>query len=242
MQEATALFKSVTVALVGIGAVEPSKMLAASGNVFSPQELEVAQRSRRGRRHLPPLLRRGRRRRSITPLERSRDRIELRQLRARPARGRHRRRRAQDRRDPRRAARPVGERADHRSRHRRAPRRVAPPSTKPDRRGHRCLRQTPAPEHGATRGGCGSPSARCSTLCCDLPPCRPWTIRPIETHDTRCGVRRGHLRRGLMAAASADADQTARDAAAVLRPLRTSASAGERHSRDSRTSSRAPAS
>jgi len=30
----------VTLALVGIGAVEPSKLLAASGNVFSPQELK----------------------------------------------------------------------------------------------------------------------------------------------------------------------------------------------------------
>ena len=40
VQEATALFKSVTVALVGIGAVTPSKMLAASGNVFSPKELK----------------------------------------------------------------------------------------------------------------------------------------------------------------------------------------------------------
>jgi DNA-binding transcriptional regulator LsrR (DeoR family) len=38
--EARALFKSVTVALVGIGAVEPSKLLAASGNVFSSQELK----------------------------------------------------------------------------------------------------------------------------------------------------------------------------------------------------------
>ena len=41
VQEATALLKSVTVALVGIGAVEPSKLLASSGNVFSPQELEA---------------------------------------------------------------------------------------------------------------------------------------------------------------------------------------------------------
>lgn len=40
VQEARALFKSVTVALVGIGAVEPSKLLAASGNVFSSQELK----------------------------------------------------------------------------------------------------------------------------------------------------------------------------------------------------------
>lgn len=41
VQEATALFKNVTLALVGIGAIEPSKMLAASGNIFSPQELDV---------------------------------------------------------------------------------------------------------------------------------------------------------------------------------------------------------
>lgn len=39
VQEAMALFKAVTVALVGIGTVEPSRVLAASGNVFSPNEL-----------------------------------------------------------------------------------------------------------------------------------------------------------------------------------------------------------
>jgi DNA-binding transcriptional regulator LsrR (DeoR family) len=46
VQAAVDLFKSVTVALVGIGAVEPSKLLATSGNVFSPHELR--QLSRRG--------------------------------------------------------------------------------------------------------------------------------------------------------------------------------------------------
>jgi DNA-binding transcriptional regulator LsrR (DeoR family) len=46
VQAAVELFKSVTVALVGIGAVEPSKLLATSGNVFSPHELR--QLSRRG--------------------------------------------------------------------------------------------------------------------------------------------------------------------------------------------------
>ena len=61
VQEATALFKSVTLALVGIGAVEPSKLLAASGNVFSPQRAEIAERARRRGRHLPALLRCGRR-------------------------------------------------------------------------------------------------------------------------------------------------------------------------------------
>ena len=40
VQEAMGLFKSITVALVGIGAVTPSKMLAASGNVFSTRELK----------------------------------------------------------------------------------------------------------------------------------------------------------------------------------------------------------
>jgi DNA-binding transcriptional regulator LsrR (DeoR family) len=32
------LFDQVTLALVGIGAIEPSPMLASSGNIFSPQE------------------------------------------------------------------------------------------------------------------------------------------------------------------------------------------------------------
>jgi DNA-binding transcriptional regulator LsrR (DeoR family) len=40
VRQATALFRSLTLALVGIGAVEPSKLLAASGNVFSPRELQ----------------------------------------------------------------------------------------------------------------------------------------------------------------------------------------------------------
>lgn len=41
VQEAISLFNSITLALVGIGTVEPSKLLAASGNVFSPQELKI---------------------------------------------------------------------------------------------------------------------------------------------------------------------------------------------------------
>jgi DNA-binding transcriptional regulator LsrR (DeoR family) len=39
VREAAALFDHVDLVLVGIGAVEPSKLLASSGNVFSPQEL-----------------------------------------------------------------------------------------------------------------------------------------------------------------------------------------------------------
>lgn len=41
VQQAMALFDQLTVALVGIGAVEPSKLLASSGNIFSPEELDL---------------------------------------------------------------------------------------------------------------------------------------------------------------------------------------------------------
>lgn len=46
VQQAMALFSRIDVALVGIGALEPSKLLASSGNSFSPQELSGL--SRRG--------------------------------------------------------------------------------------------------------------------------------------------------------------------------------------------------
>jgi DNA-binding transcriptional regulator LsrR (DeoR family) len=41
VRKAMELFERLTVALVGIGAIEPSKRLAASGNAFSPQELRL---------------------------------------------------------------------------------------------------------------------------------------------------------------------------------------------------------
>jgi DNA-binding transcriptional regulator LsrR (DeoR family) len=41
VSEANGLFAHMTLALVGIGAVEPSRMLAGSGNVFSAQELDL---------------------------------------------------------------------------------------------------------------------------------------------------------------------------------------------------------
>jgi DNA-binding transcriptional regulator LsrR (DeoR family) len=44
VREAMAQLDRVTVALVGIGALEPSRLLAASGNVFSPRELEALRR------------------------------------------------------------------------------------------------------------------------------------------------------------------------------------------------------
>jgi DNA-binding transcriptional regulator LsrR (DeoR family) len=41
VQEAMRLMDTVSLALVGIGAIEPSRLLAASGNVFSSEELEM---------------------------------------------------------------------------------------------------------------------------------------------------------------------------------------------------------
>jgi DNA-binding transcriptional regulator LsrR (DeoR family) len=41
VREALGLFPSVTIALVGIGATEPSRALRSSGNVFSPQEIKL---------------------------------------------------------------------------------------------------------------------------------------------------------------------------------------------------------
>ena len=41
VSEATALFGQITLALVGIGSVEPSRLLASSGNVFSGKELHL---------------------------------------------------------------------------------------------------------------------------------------------------------------------------------------------------------
>jgi DNA-binding transcriptional regulator LsrR (DeoR family) len=44
MQEASALFDKVDLALVGIGSMEPSRMLALSGNIFSREERAELQR------------------------------------------------------------------------------------------------------------------------------------------------------------------------------------------------------
>jgi DNA-binding transcriptional regulator LsrR (DeoR family) len=41
VREAMCLFDQVTIALVGIGTVEPSGLLASSGNIFSPEELDM---------------------------------------------------------------------------------------------------------------------------------------------------------------------------------------------------------
>jgi DNA-binding transcriptional regulator LsrR (DeoR family) len=44
VRDAIERLEQVTVALVGIGAVEPSRLLAASGNIFSSQELDALRR------------------------------------------------------------------------------------------------------------------------------------------------------------------------------------------------------
>jgi DNA-binding transcriptional regulator LsrR (DeoR family) len=41
VRDAMSLFNQVTIALVGIGTVEPSGLLASSGNIFSPEELNM---------------------------------------------------------------------------------------------------------------------------------------------------------------------------------------------------------
>ncbi len=41
VRAAMSLFDQVTIALVGIGTVEPSGLLASSGNIFSPEELNI---------------------------------------------------------------------------------------------------------------------------------------------------------------------------------------------------------
>jgi DNA-binding transcriptional regulator LsrR (DeoR family) len=41
VREAMDVMKTVSMALVGIGSIEPSRLLAASGNVFSPGELKT---------------------------------------------------------------------------------------------------------------------------------------------------------------------------------------------------------
>lgn len=45
VREATAFFDKITLAIVGIGSVEPSKLLQSSGNVFSEEELKALQQS-----------------------------------------------------------------------------------------------------------------------------------------------------------------------------------------------------
>lgn len=45
VQQAINLFDHITIALVGIGAVEPSPLLAESGNIFSAEELEMLRKN-----------------------------------------------------------------------------------------------------------------------------------------------------------------------------------------------------
>ena len=44
-QQAIQLFDQVTIALVGIGAIDPSPLLAQSGNIFAPEEYDLLQKA-----------------------------------------------------------------------------------------------------------------------------------------------------------------------------------------------------
>ena len=44
VREVVALFEKVTLALVGVGSIEPSALVASSGNIFSREELETLQK------------------------------------------------------------------------------------------------------------------------------------------------------------------------------------------------------
>jgi DNA-binding transcriptional regulator LsrR (DeoR family) len=44
VKEIVALFEKVTLALVGVGSIEPSALVASSGNIFSREEMETLQR------------------------------------------------------------------------------------------------------------------------------------------------------------------------------------------------------
>jgi DNA-binding transcriptional regulator LsrR (DeoR family) len=44
VREVVALFEKVTLALVGVGSIEPSALVASSGNIFSREELEALQK------------------------------------------------------------------------------------------------------------------------------------------------------------------------------------------------------
>ena len=114
--------EEITLAIVGIGALTPSKLLAAERQRVHRRGAAGARGARRGRRHLPALLRR-RRRAGGVAAGRAGDRARPRADQAPAAHARAGRRPAQVRGDPGRAARALRQRADHRSLHRRAPRR-----------------------------------------------------------------------------------------------------------------------
>jgi DNA-binding transcriptional regulator LsrR (DeoR family) len=46
VQQAIHEFDHISLALVGIGALEPSRLLASSGNIFSPQELDLLRKDK----------------------------------------------------------------------------------------------------------------------------------------------------------------------------------------------------
>ena len=61
MESVAAQWEQLTMALVGIGSLQPSQLLRASGNAIAADDQRALGLGRRGRRHLPSLLRRRRR-------------------------------------------------------------------------------------------------------------------------------------------------------------------------------------
>ena len=55
VKEAAMLFAKLDLALVGIGSLEPSSLLASSGNIFSAKERRQLRQARRGGRYLLPV-------------------------------------------------------------------------------------------------------------------------------------------------------------------------------------------
>lgn len=111
VQTAMDLFDRMDMVLVGIGAVEPSRLLASSGNVFGAGVESTAQTGRGGR-YLPAILRL-RRNAGAHRTRRTRDWNIAAADQEGEARDRSRRRKAKSRRDPGGAERAVDRRADH---------------------------------------------------------------------------------------------------------------------------------
>ena len=116
----------LTLALVGIGALEPSALLEQSGNAICDFRFERPARTGRGRRHLLSLLRRERARAVDSPLDARVLGIAPERLHAIGSAGRRRGRHPQVPGRARRSARRLDQRPDHRRRERAPARRGEP--------------------------------------------------------------------------------------------------------------------
>ena len=130
MQTVAADWENLTMALVGIGSLQPSQLLRASGNAIAADDQIDPTRARGGRRCLQPLLRHRRPARPQRP-RLSGHRHRPGHLPCHPPPHRTGRRSPQARRRPRRPHRQVGERLGHRPLHRPRPARLTHPNNRP---------------------------------------------------------------------------------------------------------------